>query len=350
MESLLCPDDTMHTQSARPCAGTETTTSAGGSPQHPEHVIDTDRAGSRLDALVRDLAGLSLRAGRRLVEDGCVLVNGLRKKPGYRALAGDRICLVSGQAPMNCSNDASAPCAPRGRLLKRTDAYAWFFKPALLHTVRLSGRSNASLEAQIPQLLEDPNCADLQLLQRLDYATSGIVTAALNQESALRFREEEALGHVVKKYVCLVCGTLGETVIVRNRLVAEGRSRMRALAQEDSDPARWTTLVPLLCGRAEEILGETEDSRSWSDAWAGQELTLAGCLLHRGARHQIRVHAASTGHPLLWDSLYGTAREGAHFFLHHGRLIHGGSDILLLPDWPLGAKAWRLMQNWFALA
>ncbi len=347
-------------------AASGSTTAPSACPEGLETIIDAGRAGSRLDALVRDLASLSLRAGRRLVADGRVLVNGQRKKPGYRALAGDHIRLVpqkecqerhdglenlekaadsdpAGQA----ASSGPAASAPPGRLLGRTDSYVWFFKPSLLHTVRLAGRSNASLEGQIPQLLAgDTACAGLQLLQRLDYETSGIVTAALTQERALHFREEEARGSVVKKYVCLVCGSLEGTVTVRNRLVAGGRTHMRALAQEDSDPARWTTLVPLLGGRAAEIFG---DAGACPEAWADQELTLAGCLLHRGARHQIRVHAACTGHPLLWDGLYGTGRDGAHFFLHHGRLIHDGGDMLLLPDWPLAAQALRVMREWFAL-
>lgn len=93
-----------------------------------------------------------------------------------------------------------------------------------------------------------------------------------------------------------------------------------------------------------------------------QGLTLAACRIRRGARHQIRVHAAGLGHALWGDALYadrdnslpdviGGGTEPSPdlpgFFLHHGGLRLPGAACVDYPSWPLPEALGRLVRAWF---
>ena len=186
-------------------------------------------------------------------------------------------------------------------------------------------------------------------MQRLDYATSGIVTCALNASAEALFRAEESSGHVCKYYLCLLQGNLDHSLLMKARLVGKG-ARVQATNENNPDPARWTEIVPLKVLDAQEacffLPRDVQDS----------SLTLAGCRIHRGFRHQIRAHCALAGHPLANDDLYGhsdgqgsntfsphklkTNKERVqdtgttrHFFLHHARLEFDQNVVESLPDW-----------------
>lgn len=312
-----------------------------------EIVVDRDHAGSRVDVLLAALSpSLGVRARRRLVEAGLVLLNGRRARSGDRAGEGARLVLL----------DDGLRCAqgPRGRLILERPRYLFFAKPALVHTVSLAGKGGASLEEQVPAILAAAGLpyGGVTLLQRLDFATSGIVAAARSQAAARAFREAEARGIVAKRYVCLLEGVLESPARVSRQLVSDGGRGVRCLQRDDPDPARTTAFTPL----GTFPLGELFPGH----ARAGELVTLAGCVIQRGARHQVRAHARSLGHPLAGDRRYGAALTlpwARGFFLHHGLLTFPGERAGLLPDdgdlplsrdAPAGARARALVSGWFA--
>ena len=305
--------------------------------------VGPQHAGDRLDHCLSQLLGLSMRACKRLVEDRHVLVNNKRTKAGQRVQEEDTIRVVQPLAPgKTCEKAHNA-----ARLLLRNADFAFLYKPSLLHTVHLAGRNNTSLEDFLAHLL--PGEEDKRLLQRLDYATSGIVTCALNASAEALFRSEESSGHVCKYYLCLLQGNLDHSLLMKARLVGKG-ARVQATSENNPDPARWTEIVPLKVLDAQEacffLPRDVQDS----------SLTLAGCRIHRGFRHQIRAHCALAGYPLANDDLYGhsdgqgsntfsphklkTNKERVqdtgttrHFFLHHARLEFDQNVVESLPDW-----------------
>ncbi len=309
---------------------------SGNAVSPPDAEFSVTGTPGRLDAALRTALDLSLRAARRLCGDGRVRVNGKRARAGSPVVPGDRVSLL----PPGKADEETVP--PGCRLLGTDRGFALLAKPAGLHTAALAGRATPSLEALLPHLFagHDVDPGQILLLQRLDFGTSGLVTAALTPEAARAFREEERAGGVRKGYLCLLEGRLPEETVSRRRLVSDGGRGMRALAEDDPDPVRATRLRPLAWTDSREIFGG-------EDGAPARPLTLAACEIRRGQRHQIRVHASALGHPLAGDGLYGgLPLPGGRFFLHHARLDSAPVSGRLAPDWPLQGELVRSVTLW----
>jgi 23S rRNA pseudouridine1911/1915/1917 synthase len=305
-------------------------------------VISPDLAGQRLDAaLARLLPQTGLRGGRRAIAAGLVLHNGRSGKAACRLRAGDLLEVLERAAA------ASWP-----RFLSRRGEYVFVDKPAGLHCASLVGGANPGLEELLPEVLP-AECGRARLLQRLDYETSGIVCAALNDGAAAAFRAAEREGRCEKRYLAVLLGNLSQRATVRLGLDTVNRRKSRARALE-ADATRWTEFWPLRhfdtaqAGRLFAIV-PPEDL---PDAPV-RSLTLAACRIRRGARHQSRVHAAALGHPLWGDMLYGIPENSRTFpscgpalYLHHGMISFPDGRCSLPPPWPLPKEFVRSARQW----
>lgn len=327
------------------------------------------------------------------------------------------------------------------RMLGRQGGYCFFSKPALMHSAALAGVAGVSVEALMPALVAewakeqsggstDFDPARLVLLQRLDFGTSGLLCAALSTRAADGFRAAEAAGQCEKRYVALLSGALCGPVVARQQLDVSARRKSR-LRPGLADPTRWTEFWPLHVWKAGDASLEALRALFWPVQHAGAEaengactatsgtgaplaarglpvpaeqaipasgLTLAACRIRRGARHQIRAHAAGLGHALWGDSLYGEAEasggseasgeaekpgrapdggpdqslfpalsedhaaaggaarrravssvpHAAGFFLHHGGLRLPDAAVTDDPPWPLPDSLMQLVRNWLA--
>lgn len=288
-------------------------------PEAVEGVITPAEHGQRLDAaLARLLPGLGVRARRRLWLVGRVLVNDVLRPPGHCVSAGDCVRVEAHQQPMP---DITPP-----RLLARHEHWLFFEKPAGLHTAALAGQPGPSLEALLPTLCPD---APLPLLcTRLDQGTSGIVAATADAAALASWRALEDAGGCEKIYLALLCGHLGGPVTVTAALDVHRTSVTRVLPV-DGPQLRHTAFTPLRCTTAGEVLREGVLppwlATALTQADTTLPLTWARAVIHKGARHQIRAHAAHAGHPLWGDACYGGG-EGA-FLLHHGELRLPGYTV-----------------------
>ena len=122
------------------------------------------------------------------------------------------------------------------------------------------------------------------------------------------------------------------------KLLLKNRSRVLVELTEHPDIRRHTTVHPLAVLDAAELC---RSLRLEEHGWTGRmpsRVTLAGCTILKGARHQIRAHCSALGHPLLGDCRYGALLHpgeaaGEAFFLHHARLMLPSLDALVLPAW-----------------
>jgi 23S rRNA pseudouridine1911/1915/1917 synthase len=240
---------------------------------------------TRLDACLRALAPeLSRRLVRTLVADGAVLVNGRPARKGTRVSDGDVVELPA-VAPL-----AAEPDLPLRVLYEDPNVIA-IDKPGGVpgHALdpRQRGTMAAALLARYAELgtVADPLAAGL--VHRLDTGTSGVLVAArsphVHRELRAAFRRHE----VTKRYAAVVVGTPVAGTVVDAALAHDphDRRRMRvARATDRAWPAR--TVIVAVEPHGENALVEVE--------------------IRTGVTHQVRVHLAELGTPIVGDALYGT--------------------------------------------
>jgi len=325
--------------------------------------------GLRLDHVLAGLfPEMGLRGRRRLCEDGRVYVDGRPAGAGFHVRSGQRISVTEDEA-----------LPPAVSIVCREAGLAALDKPAGLPSAHLAGRAATSLESSLGALFPDCLSPFPKLLNRLDTGTSGLVLAALSIEGLNAWQAAEAAMQVEKRYLAVVEGVFpcGEERVFAAALDMKQRRTTRLL--DFSGPEERHTRV--------KGLGEIVSGR----------LSLVGCVIRRGARHQIRVHLAGAGFPLWGDAQYGSrftgrpagaaisscgigsrafsacAAEGknndfvtgipfgrggaasrqlflapAAFFLHHGYCRAGGFCAGSLPPWldSLPAAAAQAALNW----
>ncbi len=129
----------------------------------------------------------------------------------------------------------------------------------------------------------------IRIFGRLDKDTSGIVLFAKNSEAAALLEKQRAAGLFRKTYTALVSGVVAQDegfvdVPIGNDETLRGKMK----ADPEGKPARTF----------------------WQVLSRGKDATLLSLTLEHGRTHQIRVHMAYAGHPLIGDALYGDGIQG----------------------------------------
>lgn len=251
--------------------------------------VDETGEGQRLDrAMEAWLPGTGLRLRRRLCDEGRVLVDGRARKPGYKLRTGETV-------EIRQVLQLTSPGGLGLRIVKREGGFAALHKPGEVHSAAIAGGSDPSVESLLPDLF--PGEAPV-LLNRLDFLTSGLLLVALTPEAREVYLAHEDDGAINKFYLARVRGRMDGIIAVRNRLDTDDRKTTRVLNEPDPDHRRWTGITALSHDNVEDT-------------------SLVRCLIMKGARHQIRAHLASIGHPILGDPLYGGGESRRGLMLQH---------------------------------
>lgn len=322
----------------------------------------------RLDAaLAFFLPELGLRGRRRLWDCHRITVNGRVRPPGFTVSPDDLIQVgtaADGTERLGGRADDALPlCEERQepgrpdaalRLVSANTDFVALHKPSGLHSAHIAGSRTASLESLLTESWKrlcsesglpfsfSGDSPPPLLLTRLDAATSGIVLAAMNSEAAERFRLAEKLGLVRKTYLAVLQGRLLHPLEIKHKLATDKRKLTLLLNEDDPDSARHTLITPLTA--ADAVLaapaGEPEDEAAVGKK-ASREATLVRVLIKRGARHQIRAHAAGAGFPLAGEWLYPVPLmrgPNIRLYLHHAKVEFLGFSALDMPNWNLGER------------
>ncbi|MBF0481479.1 MAG: dephospho-CoA kinase [Desulfovibrionaceae bacterium] len=250
-------------------------------------------AGMRLDAFLAERLAGSGRARSEIqkwIKDGLVLVDGAAAAKTSLKLRGGEELRLSVPA-------AVARLAPEeGELdiLYADDALLVIDKPAGLTVHPAPGRTSGTLAHRLlgrfPQL-RDMDSPRPGVVHRLDKDTSGVMLAALTNAARLRLSADFAERRVDKSYLALVHG--------RPR-----PDKGRINADIGRDPEHPTKMAVVRKGGREAV---SVYQRLWSDPY--DRFSLLHVAIFTGRTHQIRVHLAHLGHPVVGDATYGSQQR-----------------------------------------
>ena len=156
-----------------------------------------------------------------------------------------------------------------------------------------------------------------QPVQRLDRETTGLVLFSLDKATQPALDAAIAEGAVRKRYLALAQGRITEPELVIDKPIGRDRHRSGLMRVSETGKPALTYAWPL------ELRGNR---------------TLLLVELGTGRKHQIRVHLASEGYPLVGDVPYGGPASPKGLMLHafEERLCHPatGAELLLRTSWP----------------
>ena len=260
----------------------------------------TDDAGQRLDQfLVRQLPDTSRARIQQLIEQQKVLVENKPAKASMRLRGNERIAILGElQRPPLRAIPEEIPLD----IVYEDDDLAVINKPAgmMVHAgagatddERNRGTLVNALLHRFRQLSSVGGELRPGIVHRLDKATSGLIVVAKNDQSHRRLASQFARRQVKKTYIALVHGWIRQD----SGTISSSISR---------DRVRRTRMTTRRSARREAVSHYSVKKRI--DSKYGK-FTLLEVKIDTGRTHQIRVHLASLGHPVVGDTLYGAPRE-----------------------------------------
>jgi 23S rRNA pseudouridine955/2504/2580 synthase len=292
-------------------------TAAKAAPAVRHLTVDAESAGQRLDNyLMRLLKGVPKTHVYRVIRSGEVRINKGRAHADTRVAEGDDIRLP----PVRVSDKpAMAPAPAREfEVLLEDEHLLAIHKPA---GVAVHGGSGVSFGV-IEQLRQArPTARYLELVHRLDKETSGVLLLAKKRSALVHLQDQFRDRGTSKIYAALVFGAWPEKLKVIDLALHKdndgaGERNVRVVAADNPNGRRSITLVKV--------------------ARRSDQFSLLDVTLKTGRTHQIRVHLAHHGHPIVGDPKYGDFARNkalskigatARMFLHAHELSfdHPGS-------------------------
>jgi len=189
-----------------------------------------------------------------------------------------------------------------------------------------------------------------QLINRLDRETSGITLIAKDEESARQARRLWETRQVTKQYVAIVHGEINPpsgTITARLGKDELSRVAIKDCVREDGTEARTEFSVERVF-RKSIVVPSSCSTRNPAEpqkalAFRDQIFSLVHLVPQTGRKHQIRIHLAHLGHPIVGDKLYG-GDEDLYLALVENRLTTEQWRRLILPHHALHAA--RLGFEW----
>ena len=272
----------------------------------------TDSAPLRLDVFLSRELGASRQRVRELLLATEVRVNGQRARKGEMVREGDIVTVAS--VPTDAATLVGEPDLPV-RVLYSDHSIIAVDKPAAIpgHAVRATDRATVAnfLVGRFPELSTvGPQPFSAGLVHRLDTLTSGVLLAARSPAVYASLRRQFDERRVKKEYLAMVCGDWPEPRSLTAPIAHAPRHPKRMYVC--SDPAQARLL------KARDAI-----THCWPLERFGR-VTLLRVEIPTGVRHQIRVHLAAAGHPLIGEPLYrsnlATPIDAARTFLHAARI------------------------------
>ena len=259
--------------------------------------VGDESAGQRLDNyLLRILKSVPKTHVYRVIRSGEVRVNKGRADADTRVALGDVIRVPPVQVP---NKPQTVVPAREFAVLLEDDHLLAVNKPA---GVAVHGGSGVSFGVIEQLRMARPDARFLELVHRLDRDTSGVLLLAKKRSALTALQNQFRARETGKVYAALVFGAWPAKLKVIDLPLhkthdAAGERHVRVVSPAHSDGLRSITLVKVLQQQA--------------------QTTLLDVTIKTGRTHQIRVHLAHAGHPIVGDPKYGDFVRNKAFARQH---------------------------------
>lgn len=291
---------------------------------HTRISVEAEDAGRRLDHfLAVRLGSLSRSRIQQLVAQEKILVNNAPTKASLKLRGGETITILGQPTPPPLK--AEAEDIPLD-IVYEDDDLAVINKPAGMMVHAGAGatddsRHRGTLVNALLHHMKSLSAVGGELrpgiVHRLDKGTSGLIIVAKNDEAHRRLSEQFAAREVKKKYLALVHGWVKKDSGTINQSISRDRVRRVRMTTRLAGGRTAVTHYRVL-RRLDTKFGK---------------FTLLEVRIDTGRTHQIRVHMASMGHPVVGDRVYGAPGE-----------------IRPNPNFPFAAKAARESRPYTSLS
>lgn len=268
-----------------------------------QETVSQEQNGQRLDSFVAALLPRLSRAFvQKLCADGQVLVNGAANKSGYKLREGDVVTTDFDESELGGIADIDLP------ILYEDDDCIVMNKPVGVLTHALGKHGN---EASVASFLRNKTSNSkgtpwnlgeggviserAGIVHRLDRATSGVIIGAKNQKALAMLQKQFSQRKVKKAYVAVVHGHLKQSEALVDMPI-------------ERNPKAPSTFRVGPNGK--------EARTHYKLLREGKNSSLVELRPETGRTHQLRVHLAKLGHPIVGDPLYGTGKYTDRLFLH----------------------------------
>ena len=283
-------------------------------------IFAAKESGERLDSFVSASAEISRSRAQKLIEDGFVTVGGQRAAKNCKLKAGD-VVEIEMPEPEDC--EALPEDIPLD-IVYEDDDIIIVNKPVGMVVHPAPGHTSGTL---VNALLY--HCGDSLsgiggvmrpgIVHRIDRDTTGLIAAAKNDAAHLSLAEQLKDHTMHREYRMIVVGGMREdsgTVDAPIGRHPTDRKKMAVIRSADKHARNAVTHWQVL------------------ERFPESGFTYVGAVLETGRTHQIRVHMAYIGHPLMGDTVYGgghTPFEKHNAPLLDGQMLHAYALILHHP-------------------
>lgn len=263
-------------------------------------VFTVTQKAERLDKYLSEKLDKSRSLISKMIDQGCILVNGEKPKASYKIKEKDKIEIVKEYYE---EIDLTPEELPLDIVFEDENVLV-INKPSGLVVHPGSGNFSHTLVNGLlyhTNLSEGSTTERPGIVHRIDKDTSGLMLVAKNNEAHQILTEDFKNKRVERKYIALVKGILKNNSIVIDAPIGRDEKNRKKMAVTATNSKRAVTHVKLLKRY--------------------EHYTLIECKLETGRTHQIRVHMAYIGYPLFNDPVYGTEKiKGFGQFLHSSEI------------------------------
>lgn len=253
-------------------------------------IVTEELGGQRLDVfLTKRLPQLSRAFIQKLCDDQLVLVKNKPEKPGYKVRIGDRVKLLFDISSIGRIPDISLP------ILYEDDNVLVVNKPAgVISHARGKFFDEPSVASFIRAHVAKLSGDRAGIVHRLDRATSGVMICAKNPETLAWLQRQFSTRKTIKTYYAVVEGVIDPSEAFIDMPI-------------ERNPKNAQIFRTGAGGKPAQTAYRVEQTN--------KNYTLVRLLPKTGRTHQLRVHMAKIGHPIVGDNLYG-GKPAERLFLH----------------------------------